>query len=78
MPSEVDDPFPAGVLHVGVADIPLLWHNPIKYLGPAGNFMHVQRDFLPYAGERLPESVAGNTAANRIKLAEVRVDIVTL
>src|SRR6184192_3149312 len=43
---EVDNPFPAAVLHVGIADIPLLWHGPIKYLGSAGNFMHLQRDFF--------------------------------
>jgi hypothetical protein len=70
VPSEVDDPFPSRVLHVGVADVPLLWHNPIKHLGPAGNFMHVQRDFFPYAGKRLPESRARNTAADRIKLTD--------
>src|SRR6266481_1718426 len=74
MPSEVDDPFPAGVLHVGVADVPLLWHNPIKYLGPAGNFMHFQRDFFAYVGNRFPESCARNTAADRIKLADQRIE----
>ena len=68
--SEVDDPFSACVLHVGVADVPLLWHGPIKYWGPAGNFMHVQRNFVPYAGKRLAESLARNTAADRIKITD--------
>ena len=66
VPFEVDDPFPAAVLHVGVADIPLLWHGPIKYLGSTGNFMHLQRDFFLYATKRLAESFTCNTAADGI------------
>src|SRR6184192_3149311 len=64
---EVDNPFPAAVLHVGIADIPLLWHGPIKYLGSAGNFMHLQRDFFSYAAKRLAESFTCNTATDGIK-----------
>jgi hypothetical protein len=70
VPFEVDDPFPAAVLHVGVADIPLLWHGPIKYLGSAGNFMHVQKDFFPYAAKGLAKSFTRNTAADGIKLTD--------
>jgi hypothetical protein len=70
VPFEVDDSFPSAVLHVGVADIPLLWYSPIEYLGSAGNFMHVQRDLFPYAPKRLAESFPGNTAAERIKLTD--------
>src|SRR5262249_15023696 len=73
---EVNDPFPAGVFHVGIADIPLLRHGPIKYLSSAGNLMHVQRDFSPYAGKRLAESLARNTAADWIKITDEGIDFV--
>jgi hypothetical protein len=38
--------------------------------------MHVQWDFFPYAGKRLPESLSCNTAADGIKVTDERIDLV--
>jgi hypothetical protein len=70
VPAKINDPFAAGVLNVGIANVPFAGHSPVEDPGAAGNFVDVERYFLFQASQRLAEAVAGDAAANRVQLAD--------
>ena len=72
--AEIDDPLAAGILHIGVADVPFARHRPVEHRGAAGDFVHIERDLLLQARQRLAKAVAGDAAADRVELLHQRVD----
>jgi hypothetical protein len=51
-------------------------YHPIEDLCAAGDFVRFERYFLFQSRQGLAEAVAGNAAANRVKLPHQREDIV--
>src|SRR6266478_4925220 len=73
--AKVNDPLAARILHAGVTNIPFPRHSPVKDLGAAGHFVHFKRNLFFQPGQSLAETVAGDAAANRVKLPYQRVEL---
>jgi hypothetical protein len=72
--AEINDAFAGRILHIGIADVPFARNRPVEHLGAAGNFAHLDRNFFFEPRQRLPHSVAGDTAADRVQIADERMD----
>ena len=63
--AEIDDPLALLVLHVGVANVPLVRHDPVETLGARRHFVDRQlRQPLAEQPQRFPHAVAGQAAAD--------------
>ena len=55
------------ILNPRVADVPFVWNGPIEYLCSARHLMDFEWNRRLQLRKRLPYTIAGNTAANRIQ-----------
>src|SRR2546430_585756 len=67
---EIDDSFTLRVPEVGVTDVPLLRHNPIEDLGPAGNFPQGPRSSIGLC-RRSGTSVTPTSGTRRVKKSSI-------
>jgi hypothetical protein len=74
---EIDDLFAVRVSNVGVADIPFAGHGPVENLGTCWNLMNLKRDALADAAQNLSEPIAGDAAADGVKLGNERMEAVS-
>ena len=71
--AEVDDPRAARVGDPGVADVPLLRHDPVEHRGAARHLADLERDEILQAPERRAHALAGDRAADRVELGDAAV-----
>ena len=58
--AKVDDPFTSGVFNIGVSDVPLLRHGPVKHGRPARNLMNSEGNLPLNALECRSDTIPGN------------------
>ena len=68
VPAKINDPFAAGVLNVGIANVPFAGHRPIKHPSSGGNFVYGKRDETLQAPKCLAKTITSDTAAKRIEI----------
>src|SRR5262245_25169356 len=64
---EIDDPLAARVLDVGVANVPLLRHQPVEHRRSRGDLLERERHVLLKQAQALTDPVAGDAPADRIQ-----------
>src|SRR5262245_31216970 len=67
---EIDNSFTMRISDVGVADIPLLRHNPIEDLRSGWHFMNAQWNMAVDGFERLAQAVPSNATAQRVEVGD--------
>ncbi len=75
---EVHDAFSRGVLDIGIADIPFLWDRPVEHLCTARNLMKYQRNGVLDDAQALPNTIAGDAPADRIKHLHYGISLLAL
>src|SRR5919106_1888056 len=65
---EVDDSPSMRIFDIGVPDVPLEGDGPIEHLRARWDLVHIQGDTFPDAAQRFTDTVACDTAADRVEL----------
>ena len=63
--AKVDDPIALRILDVRIADIPFSRHDPVEDLGARCHLVDVERNLFADNAQRLPDTIAGDAAAQR-------------
>src|SRR6202034_3743014 len=74
---EIDDAPTTRVLDICVTDIPLFRNRPDEHLGAGWDFRNSQRNSFVDLRQGFPDTVARNTATNRIQVGCKTMQIVT-
>src|SRR5262245_28771307 len=70
---EVDDFFAAGVLNIGIADVPFFGYRPVEHFGSAGNLMDLELDQAAQHAQCFAYAAAGDAPAKRIEVGHKAV-----
>jgi hypothetical protein len=74
--SEIDHTFALQVFDVGIGDVPLRWHSPIKNLRTRPNFVCFHWDVISENPQCVSNTIASNAPTDGIKLSNKAMHVI--